>query len=233
MEEIKASELLAGTRDRWREEKNWLEAAAGDAELAEELRTGRCRCGKLIREDSAGCRRHERGRERIAESLRTWVRLSVRDSAGPRGEDLDLLARYLPRDFMFCYEVLVHRGVAIPGSAVRGGQGYDETAVTGIRPRGGLGSSRSGEPELRLAASGRRGSQGSGKAVIRDEEAVLYRARIDRRLRKMAREILGWLEEGRTVRTTRRCTGKKCRRLAEEGWVFCPACGASVSDGPR
>lgn len=212
-------------------EIDWMLAAAGNELLAEELRTGRCRCGALLADESEGCRWHGRGREDVARALRTWVRISVRDSAGPRGEDLDLLARFLPRDFLFCYEVLIHRGLVIPGSAVRGGRGYDETVDAGVgRTSGGLKAVRSGSPELNLVAGVQKKNQGSRKAVIRSDAAILYRSRIDRRLRKLAREMLVWLEEGRSNRTVRKCTGRRCGQFAEEGWNFCPNCGSPVDE---
>lgn len=222
-------------------ETDWLAAAAGDEELAEELRTGKCRCGKMLGDDSAWrhCRHHEAGRRKIAELLHEalgdarWRESGRGDAAwgrGPRGEDLELLARYVPKGFLLCYEILVCRGLVLGG----GGRGYDETVEVGSgRPVGGLGTPRSGVTERRLTAGvGRRGS--SGAAVIRDEAAVSYRASVDRKLRKIAREMSAWLEEGpRGKKAVYRCTGKKCGKYAEPEWNFCPTCGAAVDESKK
>lgn len=214
-----------------RQMTDWLLAAAGDEVLAEELKTGRCLCGVLLSDRSPGCRRHDDGKRQLSRILKAAMRSVDSSGYGPRGEDLELLGRYLPKGFLFCYEILIQRGVAVPGS-MRGGRGYDETPIVGAgRPVGGLGTARSGVAEKRLAAAPARKSGGSGKAVIRDEAAVAYRASVDRRLRKLAREMTTWLEEGaRGKKTFRKCTGRRCGQFAEDGWNFCPTCGSATEE---
>lgn len=217
-----------------REGTDWLAAAAGNQALAEELRTGRCRCGKMLGdvEGAEGCAWHEAGRRRVASALRTaW---SGGGGAGPRGEDMELLCRFMPKEMLFVYEVLVHRGLVIGGGALRGGRGYDESVVPGTgKAVGGMAATRSGVVERRMAAGApaKRGS--SAKPVVRSEEAVVYRRKIDRRLRRIAREMLVWLEEGVTSKVLRRCTRARCGLFAEDGWNFCPVCGGSVEDFER
>lgn len=222
-------------------ETDWLAAAAGDSTLAEELKTGRCRCGKLLREDGGGCKWHASVQHHVAEIVKRTRWSGVGLEAGPRGEDLELLGRFLPPDFLFAYEVLVHRGLVVGGGGVRGGAGYDESVVVGAgRGTGGLGGVKSGETERRIGTGGGGGGpgkNGSGAAVVRDEAALAMRRKIDRRLRKLAREVLLWIEgNGLSSKTiVYRCTGRKCGKFAEEGWAFCPSCGSAVGEsrGPR
>ena len=227
------SEKAMGGEDKdWRLGKDWLLAAAGSESLAEELRTGRCRCGKLLREESEGCRWHDGAKEQVQAIIRGVVRWSGREQNGgygPTGEDLELIGGFLPRDFLFAYEVLVHRSVVVSGGSLRGGQGYDETRIAGVgRSRGGMGATKSGTREERLVAGPRKKSGGSGKPVIRDEAALAYRRRLERRLRKLARDALVWLEEGASARPVSRCSGRRCGLFAEDSWRFCPTCGSAV-----
>lgn len=221
-----AREVLTAESARGRD---WLAAAAGNEALAEELRTGRCRCGKMLGEDAAGCRWHESLRLTVAEVMRkVWDGRGDTAGTGPRAEDLELLGRYLPAEFLFCYEVLVHRSVVVPGSA-RGGRGYDEAVEVGAGRRSPA-AVKSGTTEVRGGANGSSRRGGSGKPVIRSEQAVVFRAKIDRRLRRLSRDMLTWLEQKGSFKTdvVYRCSGRKCGRFAEEGWNYCPNCGAQV-----
>lgn len=224
-------------------DRDWMLAAAGNEALAEELRTGRCRCGSLLREESVGCRWHEAGRRRIGEVLSEAMVRKVWDGAsgesggggGGRLEDMELLGRYLPPRFLAAYEVLIFRGIVLSQGSLRGGRGYDESVLTSSgRRTGGLGAPRSGEPELRLVADQAKKRGSSEGAVIRDEEAVEMRRRIDRKLRRMTREIVLYLElagtgkDGRKNLETRRCSGKGCKKFADEEWKFCPSCGSEI-----
>ena len=62
----------------------------------------------------------------------------------------------------------------------------------------------------------------SVRTVIRDERALELKKRVDKRLRKMARDIYReWkgLEEEEQVKCF------SCHKLAESGWKWCPRCG--------
>lgn len=219
--------------DEERDGTDWLAAAAGNEALAEELRTGICRCGKELAEESRNCSRHQRA----GAVVRAALRLAWDGSAalgGPRGEDLELLGRFMPQDLLFAYEVLVHRALVVPGS----GRGYDEQVVVGAgKSVGGLGGVKSGQTERSLSAGtpSKRGS--SLRPVVRSEPSLAFRRKIDRRLRKLAKEILQHLEGDLSVKRVHRCSGRKCGQFAEEGWYFCPSCGAAVVEvekrGPR
>lgn len=216
--------------------RDWMSAAAGDEVLAEELRTGRCRCGKLLSDEveDEGCRWHEAGRERVASVLRAiWTGVGATGGVGPRGEDLELLGRYLPTGFLFAYEILIHRAVVLSSS-----RGYDSTVQKDAgRPTGGLGSTRSETVERRIGAGGGSRKFGGSRDLVRDEASLEFRRRIDRKLRKLGREMLVWLEGTRGKTTYRRCGGRKCGAFADEEWNYCPKCGAATEErdrrGPR
>lgn len=96
-----------------------------------------------------------------------------------------------------------------------------------LRMRGvGMGGGRKGG-----ARSGR-GSGGEDGGVIRDEVALAFKAKIERQIRKLTRQMEGWLEVRSSYReenVVRRC--RKCRRFADAGWKFCPFDGSEVSVG--
>jgi hypothetical protein len=54
-----------------------------------------------------------------------------------------------------------------------------------------------------------------------------YRSKLDRRIRRMAREIQAFLD-GKDVKVeSRKCAGK-CRKIGEAEWVYCPRCGGPM-----
>lgn len=232
-------------------EEFWLSAAAGNEALAEELRTGTCRCGKRLGDMGKdgrgdGCRWHAGLIGSVGAGLRALdeLRLAWTGADGPQGrglgktgEDLELLGRFLPQGFLLNYELLLHKGLVLNQGGVRGGRGYDESVEPSAgRPTGGMGSVRSGQTERRIGAGGGSGGRGAGseKPVIRSHEAVLMRDRIDRKLRALGRQMAAWMSEGEDRKRNGkgvgqyRCTGKKCRRIAEADWHYCPNCGSRV-----
>lgn len=119
-------------------------------------------------------------------------------------------------------------------STVPGGNGGLGVRVgrEGFRPAKGL-------TDRRLVMRGAAGSGGGGGAgsggsdgggVIRDEEALRFKAQVERKIRKLTREMELWLARGSEKRTgaVGRCT--KCKRWTEEKWVFCPWDGERVSE---
>lgn len=237
--------LMNGNKEKDRCElmTDWLSAAAGDEVLAEELKTGICRCGTALSKKNDGCRWHVLGVDggMYGRSMGVWTKRAL-TSDGPRGEDMELLCRFLPRELLFAFEVLVHRSVVVPG----GGRGYDENVDPRAgRRSGGLGATKSGTVERGIGAGGGSGGSGGGGAgkngsrgnVVRDEQALGFRKQMERRLRKAGLDILNWLEavdeggSGKAVKkTVWRCTGRRCGLFAERGWTFCPRCGCQVEE---
>lgn len=114
----------------------------------------------------------------------------------------------------------------LPGG---GGAGGIRVGRDGFRRRTGL-TDRS--LVMRGAASaGGQGVEVGG--VIRDEAAMAFKAEVERKIRKLTREMETWLElrssgreENGSRKPVRRCG--KCKRYMEESWKFCPLDGQKI-----
>jgi hypothetical protein len=180
----------------------------------------------------------DRLRRRLAEIL---------GAAGvPSGTIAAQVLFLMPQDFADAYQELFHR-------ALKGAEGEGGGAGRGV----GDGGAPDPEPleaaERRLREQ-RRGNAPSGMRVrssqevaslrargggkrhrdhwtIRSEEALEQKRRVDRKLRRLGREIRGFLGEGGDPSgrdrdsALRRCSARSCRKFVEEGWKFCPSCG--------
>lgn len=138
---------------------------------------------------------------------------------------------FLPKAFVESYENLWYRGVAAKGTD----GGSDE------RGRANL-----AKAELGRADGGRTGGAGKRRShkkywVIADERALEVKDRIDKRLRRLAREIHeelraidskadgetgGKRTEGKGGRMRRACGD--CGRMVGEGWKYCPYDGSDI-----
>lgn len=77
-----------------------------------------------------------------------------------------------------------------------------------------------------LGGGGGTGVENGG--VIRDEEALRFKSEVERKIRKLTREMEKWLANRSSSRTEvmRKCV--RCKRFADEKWVFCPWDGGRV-----
>lgn len=139
--------------------------------------------------------------------------------------DLELThaVRTLPSDFVETYQLLFERALVVPGSP-RG-----NSAEVGV-----VGASRvtrlsSGQTETRGGAKSGKKSGGS-RVPIRDERALVFKGKMDRKLRAITREIKGWLRE-ESFEALRRCT--VCRTFGEPGWLYCPRDGKPMETVDR
>lgn len=133
----------------------------------------------------------------------------------------------LPGDFLDQYEHL-YMAVWPIGSGVRIG---DVDAESPVATKWRV---RTSETETRGTASPKGHGSTSKGIGVRDVRAAATKDWADRRLRKLAREIKARMTDDGSV-GMRRCTGPRCRRLAEDTWNYCPACGSSTEewDGPE
>lgn len=130
----------------------------------------------------------------------------------------------LPGEFLDQYESLFLQVWGPPGMAggVRVGDVQAESPVA-VKWR-----VNSSQVETRGTASLKgRGSVSKGMGV-KDLRAAATKEWADRKLRKLGREIRARLSDDEGG--IRRCTGKKCRRLAEDTWNYCPQCGAPTEN---
>lgn len=104
----------------------------------------------------------------------------------------------------------------------------------GMHGRMGSGGVRraTGLTDRRLMMRGKVGAKGVSAAVggvVQDEAALAFKASVDRKLRKITREMESWLENRSSSRrdnVVRKC--KKCRRYGEDSWQFCPFDGQKM-----
>lgn len=122
----------------------------------------------------------------------------------------------LPEDFVRAYEGLYTDMIGVkrddnPDSA-------RSSAKRAVRVSTGQ------EPQMNTV--GGAGGRGFGpRSPVSSDEAQSIKSRVDRKLRKIARE----LTKGERS-NPRRCTGKNCRKWAEPDWVWCPYCKAATED---
>lgn len=145
------------------------------------------------------------------------VRTLVRRSAdavvwGVEGEVL----RELPQALVSAYEELLARSRSRPLP-------HDVGVVAKTRRVVRISTSQ------RETRGGAKGSRKAGPSdPIRDPAALVFKGKVDRKLRKLAREMRVWLDGGVAHNSVRRCT--RCRRFADETWLYCPHDGARTEE---
>ena len=127
-------------------------------------------------------------------------------------EEKALLPPDLERAYgALCSEALVQPAAAYVGDPIEKAKGRMVTRTS------------TGQTETRGGAKGSRKSGGS-KDFIRSEAAFNFKSKVDRKLRKLAREIKVWLQDSPGERDdVRRCT--VCRKFGEPEWLYCPRDG--------
>jgi hypothetical protein len=149
-------------------------------------------------------------------------------------------ARLLPEAFMTAYEALHVRSFS-------DGSGSERHPLSGraaeIERADGKGKDlwRTSSGQVSSIGSRRVGGGGSGKTVgktskfLGDERAWEFKRKIDKRLRRMAKEILAELDSrgshagGAERGLHRRCAGK-CGKLGDSDWLFCARCGSPMAE---
>jgi hypothetical protein len=149
----------------------------------------------------------------------------------------------LPRDFVMAYEALYHRAVRTGLEGRRDievevtdkkGEGTGEYETLGgvVKARGGRRSRLAEGESLGGMAGARKGKAYKQAWTVADERALDLKHKMDKRLRKIAREVKVFLEgemEGSTgeggEQERKKCAGKGCGKWLEHGWKYCPFCG--------
>jgi hypothetical protein len=126
--------------------------------------------------------------------------------------DGDEIARKLPRGFVEAYGYL-HQQALADSAGMNGGRGYDE--VSDNRVKGGAKAPK---------------KYGSGRTPLKSSRADGYLDAVNRKLRRIGREIKGFIEHNSPNAEMRQCSGRKCRRFADAEWLFCPWCGANTEN---
>lgn len=146
------------------------------------------------------------------------------------------LRRLVGERFASAIEAIWEASLRQLRSTVPGGNGGLSVRVgrRGIRPRTGTldQSLRMRGAAGSVGGTGGRGLGAEDGGVIRDEIALAFKARVERKIRQLTREMESWLASRSSVReenVVRRC--EKCRRFVEAGWKFCPLDGSEVRSG--
>lgn len=200
--------------------------------------------GLTVRDDGSGKSRAERSRKE-------WRDLE-RDVVGRVGlagvDELLMVVRYLPAGFLRAYMLLIDRGAgegnlgsAGGGGSGSGGGGGREDAdfklvgaerdsalgLTGVVGDNGKAKRRrTGEDESSIKVSAK-GKNKKSKVLFFSESGIDYRRKLDRKLRLISREILGYLADDRGVAVSRVCSGS-CKRIGDGEWLFCPNCAGPM-----
>lgn len=106
-----------------------------------------------------------------------------------------------------------------------GGRGDVRVGRAVVKPANRLTDRRLVMPGARSAGGV---SLGVGSVVV-DEAALAFKGGVDRKIRKLTREMESWLERrssDREEKVVKRCG--KCNRYAEENWKFCPRDGSKL-----
>lgn len=127
--------------------------------------------------------------------------------------------RLTPAPFLEAYELLY---VETYGS---GAIVQDDTHIhgTGKAQRGRV---KSTDVETRGGAVQKKKLSASQKNVIKSQRAFNEKTKIDKRLRKMGKEIFEYLNKEYSNPTDWYMRCSKCKKHAEDEWTFCPRDGA-------
>lgn len=128
----------------------------------------------------------------------------------------------LPESFLTAYEVLyLDAWQRVSGSLSYGDENAEVPKATKWR-------TSTTQTETRGTASPKGSGSISKGLGVKNVRAEATKQWVDGRLRKLAREIEARMSDQDTP--MRRCTGTRCRRIAENTWAFCPACGAPTME---
>lgn len=131
----------------------------------------------------------------------------LQDRLTVRPVDGDEIVRKLPNGFIEAYGYL-HSLALADSASMNGGRGYDEVSDTRIK--GGA------KPPKKY---------GSNRDPLKSSSANGYIDTVNRKLRRIGREIKGFIEHNSPNAEMRQCSNRKCRRFAEAEWLYCPWCG--------
>ena len=129
--------------------------------------------------------------------------------------------RLTPAPFLEAYQLL-HDETYGSGAIFQ-----DDTQIhgTGKAQRGRV---RSDEVETRGGAIQKKKLSASQKNVIKSQRAFNEKTKIDKRLRKIGKEIYDWLNKEKAQKPEYWTRCSKCKKHTEDDWQYCPRCGAAT-----
>ncbi len=150
----------------------------------------------------------------------------------------------LPEQFAAAYEALwvgTFRDGDVDGGGDGGRSAHPMSGGSAVLGRAdGSGAIRSRAHSGQIESVGTKVVSGSGRAgggkhsrktsnALRDERLFREKDKIDKRLRRLAREIVAILEGTESTEHARRCGGR-CGRLGQGDWLYCPNCSGPMSE---
>lgn len=129
--------------------------------------------------------------------------------------------RLTPAAFLEAYELLF---VETYGS---GAIVQDDNHIHGSG-KAQRGRVKSTDVETRGGAIQKKKLSASQKNVIKSQRAFNEKTKIDKRLRKMGKEILTYLNREAATNPSYYVRCAKCKKHAEDEWQFCPRCGSET-----
>lgn len=132
----------------------------------------------------------------------------------------------LPSEFLDLYEELYLRVWGAPGMS-----GLHVGDPNAEKPTAVKWRVKSSQVETRGAANKKGGGSTAKGLGVKDARAQATKEWVDRKLRKLGRELrMRMSSDDAGMSAMRRCTGARCRRLADSEWNYCPACGAPTEN---
>lgn len=128
----------------------------------------------------------------------------------------------LPRDFLETYEKLFERALKLDGASAAGA--LKNAAVLG-KSKGGTSATTGRKTQL---------SSGGGKKyktfwLIKDDGALALKHTLDKKLRRLGREVQNDLDDLQDmadgVEVKGKCRCGRCGMIMAKDWNFCPGCG--------
>lgn len=130
--------------------------------------------------------------------------------------------RALPSDFLSVYLLLFERGLRT------GSSGVSDAAEVGVSSASRVTRLSTNHTSTRGGSKGSR-KTGKSQVPIRDERAIAYRARVDRKIRAITREMKIYLGPSvGEVERPRRCS--VCKKYGEPSWLYCPRDGKVMEE---
>jgi hypothetical protein len=162
---------------------------------------------------------------------------------------MDEFRRMLPEAFVTAYESLFvaayrdggvdasHGGHPLSGEGTVVGRANGQIRRSGVIGGGGGGSGwrlNSGVVDIVAGTMGpqKENTRRVGKTsdTLRDEKAYRLKLKFDKRLRKIAREIVAGLEGKNVVAAGNRICAGKCKKFGDYEWSFCARCGGPMRE---
>lgn len=141
-------------------------------------------------------------------------------------DELSIVLRYLPKEFLVTYLMLIDRGVGERNLGSGGGVAKD-----GALPDvGGQSAPRLKTSSYEHVSSASRSGASTSPILMNSERSIDYRRKVDRQIRKIIREIkLHLASESEKTIVSRVCSGK-CKRRGDAEFLYCPNCGGPMVD---